>query len=402
MAKAPKFSLKDQNGKTHTLGDYSGKWLVLYFCPADLAKGCVAEARAFRDEHNDFQALGVTILGVSEGLVAANEQFVKEHELPFTMLSDPDGEVLNAYRATGLKDTDLLRRTCIIDPNGEIVKEYARLDPKKHAKQVVQDLTALQLPPKSDLVPNEGKKLDLTVGEQTFCRYPLKTKMVSAEDDLQPYILERVEQFFETLKKAPKEHSDLLMRPWQLFVSEKIVAITQGRSYFIWDIKPGVWARLLSRFVVRTPYGIGLGSPWTMQLAIQEAGLPRIMFAAAGGILGKMVGKKGWFYILAGSDVRAIDGPTEYSVYPSNVSAKLPPEDPQKVAVELSELLKKRLHPELTANFRGVVVIDANDLGRNVLGHDTVDGEEQLEAIFADNPLGQGSECTPLCVVFER
>lgn len=255
---------------------------------------------------------------------------------------------------------------------------------------------------KSDLEPNQHKQLDIVVEERTYRRYPLRTDMVSNKTDLQPFVTGRLQQFFETITSAGRSHQQMAARPWHLFISEKIVAITQDRSYFIWDIKPGLFARLLSKFVVKTPHGIGLGSPWTMQLAIREAGLPRILLAALGGVVGKILGHKGWFYMLAGSDVRAIDGPTEYSVYPSNVSAKLPPKDPDAVARQLTEAIKKDLRPELTANFRGVVVIDANDLGRNVLGHNVVMSQDELEEIFADNPLGQGSERTPLCVVFDK
>lgn len=254
---------------------------------------------------------------------------------------------------------------------------------------------------KSDLEPNLTKDLDIDVKGRYYRRYPLKTDMVSDKTELLPFVTARLNKFFETIR-ADKKHASYADRPWHLFISEKIVAISQGRSYFIWDIKPGLFARLLSKFVVKTPHGIGLGSPWTMQLAIREAGLPRILVAAIGGVVGKALGHKGWFYILAGSDVRAIDGPTEYSVYPSNVSAKLPPKDPDVVAEQLSEAIKKDLVPELTANFRGVVVIDANDLGRNILGHNVVMSTDELEEIFADNPLGQGSERTPLCVVFDK
>lgn len=255
---------------------------------------------------------------------------------------------------------------------------------------------------KTDLEPNEGKELDIEVKGRTYRRYSLRTEMVNDKTDLGSFVTARLERFFASLSKAKPAHKDMAARPWYLFVSEKIVAISQGRSYFIWDIKPGLSARLLCRFVVKTPHGIGLGSPWTMQLAIREAGLPRILFAALGGIAGKLLGHKGWFYILAGSDVRAIDGPTEYSVYPSNVSAKLPPKDPSAVAEQLNDGIKNALSPELTANFRGVVIIDANDLGRNVLGHNVVMSADELEAIFTDNPLGQGSERTPLCVVFDK
>src|SRR5262249_35291857 len=137
------------------------------------------------------------------------------------------------------------------------------------------DVADLEIkPPKSDLEPNQGKKIEITAIANSYARYPLQTVAVNQETELEPFILKRLEQFRDA---APKK---LLDQPWYLFISEKIVAITQGRSYFIWDVKPSFWAKALSRFVVRTPHGIGLGSPWTMQLALQEAGLPRVLFAA--------------------------------------------------------------------------------------------------------------------------
>ena len=86
-------------------------------------------------------------------------------------------------------------------------------------------------------------------------------------------------------------------------------------------------ARLLSKFVMRTPHGLGLGSPWAMQLAIDEAGLPRVLGASAIGLAGKLIRRRGWFYRVAGHHVNDINGPTEYSAYPSNLSAKMAPKD---------------------------------------------------------------------------
>ena len=154
--------------------------------------------------------------------------------------------------------------------------------------------------------------------------------------------------------------------------------------------------------VTRTPAGIGLGNPVTMQLAIDEAGLGRILYAAAGSVIGKLRGKKGVFYELTGANVRAIDGPTEYSVYPSNVSAKLPPKDPDLVAAHLSELVRSLVPEEFREIFDDVVVMDANDIGRNVLGLSASRDAEYYEEQFADNPLGQGSQQTPMAIVFDR
>jgi asparagine synthase (glutamine-hydrolysing) len=142
-----------------------------------------------------------------------------------------------------------------------------------------------------------------------------------------------------------------------------------------------------------------------MELAIREAGLGRILFASGVSAAGKLVGKRGLFYQVAGHSVRAIDGPTEYSVFPANVSAKLAPAQPHKVAAELTERVRAALtaagRPQIAQSLAGVVVIDANDIGRNVLGQHTDRPDGFFEELFGDNPLGQGSEQTPLAVAVQ-
>ena len=254
---------------------------------------------------------------------------------------------------------------------------------------------------KTDVEPNDGKELDIKVGGRQYRRYPLRTELVNSKDNLTEFVTSRVQKFFGTLR-ADTVHKEYTKHDWYLLISEKIVAITQGRSYFVWDITPGWWARFLSRRVTKTPYGIGLGSPWTMQLAIQEVGLIRILYASVGGAVGKLMGRRGVFYNLVGSDIRAIDGPTEYSVYPSNVSAKLAPKDPDKVAEQLTTAIQGALPKTAAEHFKGVVIIDSNDIGRNVLGQNTDQPVELFEDIFGDNPLGQADQQTPLCVVFKK
>ncbi|MDR0591093.1 MAG: asparagine synthase (glutamine-hydrolyzing) [Candidatus Nomurabacteria bacterium] len=254
----------------------------------------------------------------------------------------------------------------------------------------------------SDFVANDGKQLDIVADGKEYRRYPIRTEKVDAKTKLDDFVTGYIKNFFKELKAQTSEHQKTAEGKFYLFISEKIVAITQGRSYFIWDIKAGFWARTLSKFVTHTPAGIGLGSPFTMQLAIQEVGLPRIIFASIGGVLGKLVGKRGLFYILVGSNVRAIDGPTEYSVYPANVSAKLAPKDPEKVAARLTKKVKEVLPAKYRDGFAGVVVMDSNDIGRNVLGTDASGDPKLYEDIFADNPLGQAHEQTPICLVFEK
>lgn len=264
-------------------------------------------------------------------------------------------------------------------------------EPSKNSDEEQAEITPL-------FAPNEGKKLDITTNSATYRRFPIQTERVSSETAITEFIRGYVDKFVSQLPKNA-EHKKLVGKQWYLYVSEKIVAISQGRSYFIWDIEAGFWARLLSRFVTRTKAGIGLGSPWTMEIAIREAGLGRILFATVGSMLGKLIGRRGVFYNLAGSSVRAIDGPTQYSVFPSNVSAKLPPHNPQQVAEELSEELANHLPQEYRTSFGGVVIIDANDLGQNILGSTADIAEDEQVAIFGDNPLGQGRQRTPLAIV---
>ena len=115
-------------------------------------------------------------------------------------------------------------------------------------------------------------------------------------------------------------------------VSERMVAITQGRSYPIDEIRPGRLARFLERRVTRPGYGIGLGSAETMQLAIDEVGAPRILLAAAASAVTRPFGVHGVFYRVAGPQAKAIDGPTSYTIPPYNQAATLGPRDPDGAA----------------------------------------------------------------------
>ena len=224
---------------------------------------------------------------------------------------------------------------------------------------------------------NAGKALTRTVEGTSYARIPIRTRVVMPGDDLDAFILEYA--------KDAVQPGDLL------FVTEKIVAITQGRSFRLDEIQPRRLARLLSKYVTRTPYGIGLGMPETMEMALRECGTPRILFAAAVSAVTKAFGRKGDFYRIAGDKARAIDGPTKGTIPPYNQAVVLGPERPREVAARLKALLGIDLE---------VAVVDINDLGGNILGS-TMDkaGEKRLVAILKDNPLGQGHESTPLGIV---
>ena len=224
---------------------------------------------------------------------------------------------------------------------------------------------------------NAGKALTRTVEGTSYARIPIRTRVVMPGDDLDAFILEYA--------KDAVQPGDLL------FVTEKIVAITQGRSFKLDSIKPRKLALFLSKYVTRTPYGIGLGMPETMEMALRECGTPRILFAAAVSAVTKAFGRKGDFYRIAGDKARAIDGPTKGTIPPYNQAVVLGPERPREVAARLKSLLGVDLD---------VAVVDINDLGGNILGS-TMDkaGEKRLVAILKDNPLGQGHESTPLGIV---
>ena len=226
------------------------------------------------------------------------------------------------------------------------------------------------------LAPNEDKELDISTPDGVYLRYPVKTHVIMKEDKLEDVLDQYVRPHIQ-----PED---------MLFISEKIVAITQGRAFDIDTIKVTRMARLLCKFVYKSPYGIGLGSPWTMQLAIDDIGLPKILLAAFCSAVTKPFGKRGVFYKIVGDAGRAIDGPCDYTLPPYNHYAKLAPKDPDGVAA--------RLKAHLGGN--DVVVMDANDIGREVLGRsDPSVNVELCKLIFEDNPLGQTDECTPLCIV---
>lgn len=148
--KAPNFSLQDQNGATLALSDYAGKWLVLYFYPKDDTPGCTTEACSFRDMYHELQNEGVAVVGVSKDSVASHAKFAEKFHLNFPILSDPDHSVMELYAAWGERNMygrkflGTLRKTFIINPAGEIVKEYPKVTPKQHADEILRDLAALK------------------------------------------------------------------------------------------------------------------------------------------------------------------------------------------------------------------------------------------------------------------
>jgi peroxiredoxin Q/BCP len=142
---APNFKLPDQAGTQHSLSDYKGKWVVLYFYPKDETSGCTTQACELRDNIFAFKKADAVILGVSADDVASHKEFAENHKLPFTILADPEKKVIEQYGvawspAPGVKLAS--RQTFLIGPDGKIVKHWAKVDPKGHSDMVLAEIKA--------------------------------------------------------------------------------------------------------------------------------------------------------------------------------------------------------------------------------------------------------------------
>lgn len=214
----------------------------------------------------------------------------------------------------------------------------------------------------------------IEVDGQRFIRIPIRTHIVTPEDDI---------------VAVAQRYAGPLVRPDDLlFVSEKVVAITQGRAVPVSRIRVGWLARVLWRFVRQVPYGIGLRNPYSMQCAIEECGAARILLAAAVGALGKLVGRRGDFYRIAGVQAAAIDAPGTAGIAQFRDCVIKGPKDPDAVAQALADALGCR-----------AAVVDVNDVGSAVLGCSAGTNPELVRRALRDNPLGQGAEQTPLGIL---
>ncbi len=147
--KAPQFSLADQDNKTHSLKDYTGQWVLLYFYPKDDTPGCTKEACSFRDNLPKFKKLKAVVFGVSADSVSKHKKFADKYKLPFTLLADEDKKMINAYgvwqmkKFMGREYMGIARTSFLIDPEGKIAKIYEGVKPEAHPEEVLSDLKAL-------------------------------------------------------------------------------------------------------------------------------------------------------------------------------------------------------------------------------------------------------------------
>ena len=147
---APDFSGIDHTGAQHHLADYSGKWLLLYFYPKDDTPGCTKEACLLGTVFVQLQASNAAVLGVSKDTAASHQKFAAKYDLPFPLLADTDQTIIRAYEARGVKKMfgksfeGTLRISYLINPEGKIAKAYPKVNPAKHALDVLNDIQELQ------------------------------------------------------------------------------------------------------------------------------------------------------------------------------------------------------------------------------------------------------------------
>ena len=143
--KAPDFTLNDQESKKHSLADYLGQWVLLYFYPKDDTPVCTTEACTIRDNFSAFQKAGIVVFGVSTDSVKSHDKFVKKYELPFILLADEEKKVVNLYGVWGFKKfmgreyLGTNRMSFLINPAGQIARVYEKVKPEEHAGEILED-----------------------------------------------------------------------------------------------------------------------------------------------------------------------------------------------------------------------------------------------------------------------
>lgn len=139
----PDFTLVDQDEKSHTLSQYRGKKVVLYFYPKDMTPGCTVQAEGMRDSMNDLEAKGIVVLGVSVDDVKSHKKFVEKHNLNFPLLADTEKTVVQDYGVWkeksmfGKKYMGIQRDTFLIDEEGKLIQHFEKVNPLKHASQIL-------------------------------------------------------------------------------------------------------------------------------------------------------------------------------------------------------------------------------------------------------------------------
>lgn len=208
-----------------------------------------------------------------------------------------------------------------------------------------------------------------------FERIPVKTRILTKDDDMVDIIKEYATPFLKD--------GDIIS------ISESPMAITQGRAVPVSELKIGLLAKILWRFVAKVPYGIGLRAPTSMQCAIDECGAFRILLAAVIGALSKLIGRSGDFYRIAGMQAALIDAASTSPIPPYNETVIKGPLYPGKEAQRIAD-----------ATGHQAAIMDINDIGGCwMIGGSKGLSKNFMETVMKDNPQGQSDELTPICLI---
>ena len=146
---SPAITLPDQHGETVSVDPTDARYTIVYFYPRADTPGCTTEACSFRDEWGAFQDADIAVVGISDDPVDDLEPFADEYDLPFSLLSDPDGEVASAYDSYGEKQMfgntfdGVFRNTYVLDADGTVMLAYEGISPEDHAVELIDDIAAL-------------------------------------------------------------------------------------------------------------------------------------------------------------------------------------------------------------------------------------------------------------------
>lgn len=229
-----------------------------------------------------------------------------------------------------------------------------------------------------ELKPNENKKLERLVEERCFNRYAIKTHYIQIGEDYIDIIKKYVEPVYEK--------GDIIS------ISEKIISLCQKRIIYKKDVKLSFLAKFLSKFAMKSDAGIGVDSPYKMQVAIDLCGRIKVIYAAIMAGIGKIFHKKGIFYDIVGQEITGLDGFygkvfPEYEEFGIRI-----PEKPNEVWNEIYEKLGIEC-----------MIVDANDFSIEILGKsDSIKySNRELEDMIKDNPAGQSKQLTPFILIRE-
>jgi len=142
--KAPEFTLQSQEGKTVSLKEFKGQWVVLYFYPKDMTQGCTIEAHNFQRDLDQYTAKKAAIVGISADTIDSHQQFCTKESLTFKLLADPGKETISAYGSLAPNGNVAARNTFLIDPQGMIRKVYTKVNPNPHSAEVLGALGELE------------------------------------------------------------------------------------------------------------------------------------------------------------------------------------------------------------------------------------------------------------------